>query len=431
MTRRAQSARGLIGWTEIATIGFVVAAMLIGARLHRPHAHAGTAGALHYPFFSSYHPLVTGWALISIGGLALCVVVAVRLPDDRRFYPAALFAVALASRVVVNIARHGPSELARPFTGPSGHDEYVAAVPTYLHDPLDFLRHFPDLIPTLPEHSAGHPAGATLIFGVLAQAGLTGAWPATIMILVVGAAAAPLTWLLAIRLNDRTTARIAALAWIFAPSVLLDEATSADAVFCTLAVATTLLLLAGHERLGAAAAALGVFLSYALIAVPIWASIIVLATRGRRPAIRLAILTAIAIVALHATLWLLFGYDPIASYEQTRQRYFAGVGSDRPYTYWVFANVAAFLLALGIPTMLGAVRGVHERATPALALAAIVLLATCSGYTKEEVERIWLFMTPFAAVAAAPYLRRLPPTLVVLVLAAQAVAVELLYNTYW
>jgi len=143
------------------------------------------------------------------------------------------------------------------------------------------------------------------------------------------------------------------------------------------------------------------------------------------------VLSGVAVLALHAALALLTGYDPLAAYEQTRERYFAGVGRDQPYAYWVFANIAAFLLALGIPAMLGVVRGVRNALPEALALALIVLLATCSGYTKAEVERIWVFMTPFAAIAAAPHLRRLPLTLVLVLPAAQALATELLYNTYW
>jgi len=430
VSRQVRSARS-IGWVELATVGFVLVMFLIGTTLHRPPAHAGLPGALHFPFFSTLHRQVTPWALVSVLGLAACVAAAVRLRADGRYFPAALFGLALVSRTVANVARHGPAELERTFTGPEGHNEYVAAVPTYLHDPVGFLREFAHLVPTLPEHSAGHPAGATVIFGLLDQAGLSGPGPATATILVVGAAAAPITWLLARRLSDGPSARIAALAWIFAPSVLLEGATSADAVFCTISAATALLLVGGRVRLGAAAAALGTFLSYALIAVPIWAGVVALATAGRRTAVRLAIATAVAIAVLYAALWLLTGYDPLAAYEQTRQRYLTGVGGQRSYLYWLFANVAAFLLALGVPTMLCCVRAMRERFAPALALLVIILLATVSGYTKAEVERIWLFMTPFAAIAAGPWLRRWPSVAVLTLLAAQALAVELLYNTYW
>ena len=53
------------------------------------------------------------------------------------------------------------------------------------------------------------------------------------------------------------------------------------------------------------------------------------------------------------------------------------------------------------------------------------------GYTKAETERIWLFLVPLACVAAAPVLagRRIAPVLALL--AAQALAVEVLFATVW
>ena len=67
----------------------------------------------------------------------------------------------------------------------------------------------------------------------------------------------------------------------------------------------------------------------------------------------------------------------------------------------------------------------------AVALAAVVVAASVLGFTKAETERIWLFLVPFACVAAAPVLRprRLAPVLGAL--AAQALAVELLLFTVW
>jgi hypothetical protein len=83
-----------------------------------------------------------------------------------------------------------------------------------------------------------------------------------------------------------------------------------------------------------------------------------------------------------------------------------------------------------VPTALALARATADRRPAALALAAIALTAALSGATKAEVERIWLFMVPLAAVAAAPALRR-HPTAVLLLLAAQALAVEVLFNTVW
>ena len=66
-----------------------------------------------------------------------------------------------------------------------------------------------------------------------------------------------------------------------------------------------------------------------------------------------------------------------------------------------------------------------------MALAGTLLLASASGFAKAEVERIWLFLIPLAAVSIGPQLlgRRLRPLLMLLV--AQALLVELLYGTTW
>ena len=63
------------------------------------------------------------------------------------------------------------------------------------------------------------------------------------------------------------------------------------------------------------------------------------------------------------------------------------------------------------------------RPRPGIAVAAV------AGFTKAETERIWLFLVPFVCLAAAPAVRR--PTLLVGVLAVQAVVYELLFDTLW
>jgi methylthioxylose transferase len=341
------------------------------------------------------------------------------------------FALALLTRVSLNVSRRGPSELAYPFAGPERHNEYIAAIPLYRHDPAGFLRDYAHLGPALPEHPAGHPAGATMLLGLLAQIGAPGAWPEVVLVLLLGAATAPLTWLLARELLDDREARVATALWILAPSVLIESATSVDAIFAFAGTLTTVLLVRGSVRAGALAAVLGTFLSYALVAVPVWAAGVAFARQGAARAIRLAAAVSAAVAGFYVVLRVATGYDAIAAIRATDHRYHLGAGHRRPYWYWAPADLVAFGLGLGLPTLLASVRGVASRRAPALALAAIVLAGALSGETKGEVERIWLFMTPFAAVAAAPAAARWRPEPVLGLLAAQALAVELLFRTPW
>ena len=110
-------------------------------------------------------------------------------------------------------------------------------------------------------------------------------------------------------------------------------------------------------------------------------------------------------------------------YRQVVVRYYQGWGAQRPYSYWVWADLAALVACAG-PMLVPALRHVFAavpsavrtvrspRPVPAeavltwLPLAALVAIvcADASGLSKGEVERIWL---PFAIwlAAAAPLLQ--------------------------
>ena len=115
-------------------------------------------------------------------------------------------------------------------------------------------------------------------------------------------------------------------------------------------------------------------------------------------------------------------------------RYLHGPGSDarhRPQSFWFWGDLAAFLAGLGIPLVLAYGRRLAARAPEAWALAVIAVTAAAGTFSKGEVERIWLFMVPLAAIAAAPALARWPLRLTLALLAVQAATVEILFATVW
>ena len=59
----------------------------------------------------------------------------------------------------------------------------------------------------------------------------------------------------------------------------------------------------------------------------------------------------------------------------------------------------------------------------------MIAIAAVLGFTKAETERIWLFLVPFVCLAAAPLVKR--PALIAALLAVQAVAYELVFDTLW
>ena len=81
---------------------------------------------------------------------------------------------------------------------------------------------------------------------------------------------------------------------------------------------------------------------------------------------------------------------------------------------------------------LAAATGARRRRPAAMAVLGVVAIAALSGYSKAETERIWLPFAPLACVAAAEAgLGRGRLRAVLGLLLAQALAIELLFNTVW
>jgi len=415
-------------------VGSAAVAVLVVIAGDELPQHGARLGAPDPPFYLFTDPRVTWWSLLAVSGILALAWWAPRMIgwDDRRFMLGAA-GVALASRAVLNVSRDGPRELIGPLTGERGAREYLSTVPLFLGNPSGYLAHFPTLVDrSLPVHPAGHPPGPTILLAGFDWVGAGGAWSAAAVILIVGSLTAiPVLWL-GRSLRDEPVARRTVLVWMFAPSVLLYGATSMDAVFAACGALAGVLLIRWQLAAAAVATAVGSFLSYALFAVPVWAFITLLVGGGSRPRlIRGAVIVSLIVVACYLLGYLVLDYDPIAAYHATKQEYLQGVASRRPYWFWLVGDLVVFLVGLGIPAAILWLRGVELRDPPAVALTVTLLIASASGFAKAEVERIWMFLIPFAAITVAA---RTPPRhlrLLLLALAAQALAVELLFGTTW
>jgi hypothetical protein len=142
-----------------------------------------------------------------------------------------------------------------------------------------------------------------------------------------------------------------------------------------------------------------------------------------------AVCAAVGLLGL-ALLAVLVGYDPVGAVRATHDAYQRGIGGQgRPWAYWVFAGPAVFLVMLGPVLAERVLRGVEVGSAGARALMACVVLAAASGVMEAEVERIWQFAVPFAAVAAAPLSSRRVVEVAVVVAALQAYVIELRWDT--
>jgi len=427
---RPPASGDLVPWLVSGLVAVTVAVGLVAKA-------AGTDwGAPLQPLLITFDPVLTAWLLVSLGGLALSLWAGFRLYASERsvwFFGAALFGLSLFSRLALNLSRMGPEEwyhsyIVRPLS--SGRLEYLAAMKELKMGVGPFLNNFAELVPTLPLHVAGHPPGLVLVLDVF---GLETPQAMAALTIVIGAAATPVLYLIGRQLYDERTARVAALLFVFVPTALLYGATSPDSLFLTLALVAVFGLLSRRPVtviFGAFMLAFASFFSYALLVAGGWAGLVRWRRDGFRSMLVVATLCGLALLVFYGLFALVTGFDVIGAIEATHDRYYKGIAGVRPYLFWFFGSPAAFLFMLG-PVAWYACRSLGSREITALALAAAIFITVLFGYTKAETERIWIFLVPMACIAAARALpeRSLKPVLAGL--AAQAVLLQVLFDTVW
>jgi hypothetical protein len=413
-----------------------VAALTVGFGLAYRAAGGGLGTELP-PFFAVWDPALSPWVLLGLPLVALTALAALPLVSGRggpvAFF-AATFAIALAARLGMSLLRDGADGWYAVFgTDPESANEYLPALPAVhslgLHD---FLDRFAELSPTLPIHPTAHPPG---ILVLLDLTGIDGPRGFAALVIVLAALAAPLTYVLGRRVAvGELRARAAAMLIAFSPASLLFGVLSTDAMFATFGLIAACLLVGRRVRSwvgGSIAVVVASFLSWALLAIAAFAAVFQLLRRGLGPAVTMAAIVAAAILAAYGLLYAATGFDPLGSVRAAGDAYALGIANARPYLFWLFGSPVAFAVALGLPTAWYAARSLGCGDAVAVGLATIVVISVLLGLTKAETERIWLFMGPLAAVAAAAILpiQRMPA--IVCALIAQALVTQILLDTIW
>ena len=297
--------------------------------------------------------------------------------------------------------------------------EYPADVPK-VESLGSFLSTFLDSVPPdsaepWTAHVGGHPAGALLTFVLLDRIGLGGLGWAAALCIAGGALAVPAVLVGVRAVADEDAARAVAPFLVLAPSALWI-ATSADAFFTFVSawgvalVAVAATGAAGSRRDVAAVGGglllgIGLFLSFGLAAIaPLAAAVVVVQHRriGWSRVVRVLALGAagtLVVVALFAAA----GYWWFDGLAATDARLATGQAlTNRPWSYFVFANVAAGILAVGPAAVagLGALRRTRLAVLPLAALVG-VLITDLTGVVRGETERIWLPFEVWVLTATA------------------------------
>jgi len=398
----------------------------------------GDLGTALPPFVAAWSVGADAFALVAVAALAGAVVLAPRLLDaPAPAFVLASYALVLGLGLALAAARGGTSAWSHVFDlGPGGSfeapNEYLPALPAVDYGTWFYLDRFAELVPSWPVNVAGHPPAPLLVVHWL---DIRSAGGLATLCIVAGSAVAPLTYLLGRALAaDERRARIAALLCALSPVVLLFGVTSYDYVYAAIGTAAAAALVARRPAVRAAGCgllAIASLFSWALLAVGAFATFIALRRDGVRAAVTLAAGCALAVVAANGALAVAAGYDPIGTLQATESVYRASIATRRPYVFWAFGSPVAWGVMLGLPLAAAAIRAATRRDDAALALALVIVIAAVAGFTKAETERIWLFMVPWACVAAATVIdrERLRPTLALLAL--QAIAAALVLDTVW
>jgi hypothetical protein len=405
-TRRPGAARDRRTLGTVGTAAVVAAGLLAirltnqGGRWLQNHGHRMQVNAP--PLTGNVEPRVPPIAALTVAvgaaGVAGADIVARRLAWRRLLWAA--FGAALLWAVVL-AAWDGAAGFMRSAASPV---DYRAALPR-IGSPERFLSTFVDTIGRYPSHVRAHPPGLVLVVYVMEAIGLRGAGPLAALELFVGALSVP-AMLIAVRdVASETHARAAAPFVVFLPAAVFWS--SGDAIFLGVGTwAVTMLILATRGRGrradllaigGGLLAGAGVFLSYGLVLL----GIVPLAVAAKRRAWRPLAVACLPVAAWFA-LFAMVGFWWFDGLAATRVQYAESLARVRPYPYFLAANLAALLVALG-PAVWVAVARLRDRRLWLLVGAALVAVAIAdvSGLSKAEVERIWLPFMPWIAVATA------------------------------
>ena len=311
-----------------------------------------------------------------------------------------------------------------------------------VQSPGQFLNDFIDLVSKrdVGIHVQGHPPGMVLVTWALDKIGLGNGRVLT-FIVVLGGAAAVVGVLVALRcLIDERIAR-QALPFVALSPACLWIASAPDAFFAgvvawTIACVSFAVTSTSRRSLMWSGIAgvlyfccLMLSYGYALVALPI---LVICIWKRRWQPLLVVAATSSALILLLLTQ----GFWWFEGLATTKFIYYDTVASQRPYKYFLFANIAALSISFG-PMTLVAFTWLRDRGlwVVVASFVAVVGIANLSGLSKAEVERIWLPFTLFLlAGGAAFWTGRRPLRTVQIALAIQlsfAVWMQTYLRTFW
>jgi hypothetical protein len=410
-----RASSGLVAAVAASTLAVVA---LVGTRAL---VFGSVEGRWTYPYVAPWR-LTTLLATVAFAvAAAAAVAVALRLVDGN---PPAAVASAVVGVTGIQFAlwRLYPWSLDAIVRSDNANSYFTAAG---LHGPLDLLRRYDVLAPTLPFHAVGNMPGKILLYQALrALTSSPGAMAAAVFLLgnLVGA----LIYLVAREILDDRAAAVAAMAvYLLAPGrlVFAPILNGVSVLPVALALLAWLRWLRGGGFWTAASTGAAVLATLLFDPLPLALGLVFLAAPLALPGDRATLLrraatgSAIALAALVACHLLLVA---ALSFDTVRQLRFvlseaAGFNATRarPYGVWLAVNPLEFLVSLGAATVAACAWGAWRRPAPRdpatwtlVAGLATLLVLDLLGRNRGEVSRLWIFLAVPFALSAGAFLSR-------------------------
>ena len=401
--------------------GLLLAYLLLLAWRLFPFAPSGERVAPYFQFFR--------WSFILPGLFASCVFfwVLKKYSWEKENGVAALWGWLGASLLFhAVLAQSGVFPMSEIVQSVSANSFYAAAGTA----PGRLLRHSLDLPALFPaaQHIHTNMLGKPLLYALLGGLSRNPLFLACVLVALAKLAAVPLYFLVRAMTEDRRKALLSALFYLFAPPLLYFAPvlnTVTPLLLLTALLPVILYFRTGKPLLAAAAGALfylllffepapgAVFCIFTGLSALYYARI--RQDTGYRQLFSFLIFAAAGFAACYLLLYAVYGYCLL---ENMKQAYvYAKVPFyRREYWRWFTLNPPLFLVNCGIgvfvAALLAGIRAprrllggepVFMEAAAVFTLAASLLFFNALGIAGAEGTRLWLYLSPFAAMAAAGY----------------------------